>query len=263
MEIKDISLEAQTAVVTGGGSGIGKAIALEFARAGANVALAGRRLSLLQETAREIKALGRSALCVSTDVSQKESVDNLVQNVINEFGTIDILVNAAGVVGSGEKKSLLVKISEEAWDKVIDIDLKGCFLCAAAASQVMIEHKRGNIINISSIAGFITWDTGGVYNIAKAGVNMLTRLLARQLARYNIRVNAINPGMIKTPMTEPVWSNAEMTQRWNDFIPLGHLGEPGDISRVALFLASDTGRHITGHMLVVDGGQILQDKYGL
>ena len=260
MEPKYLSLEGQVAIVTGGGTGIGRSIALEFAKAGADVAVASRRLPVLEEVAKEIKAMGRRSLCVSTDVSQKVAVDKLVQRVIAEFGKIDILVNNAAIGGAKEP---LLELSEDDWNRVINIDLKGCLLCSQVVGKKMVERKKGNIINVASVAAFRPAPGGGVYNIAKAGVVMLTQVLARQLAEYNIRVNALAPGMITTPMTEVTLSNPELKERWEKFIPLGHMGEPSDIAHAALFLASEASKHITGHTMIIDGGQLLQYRYGL
>lgn len=253
-------LENKVAIVTGGGTGIGQGIALEFARAGADIIIASRRLSVLEKMAKEIKAIGRRSLCIVTDVSQKTAVANLVQKVMVEFGKIDVLVNNAAIGGIGKP---LLELNEDDWDRSININLKGYFLCSQAVGKKMVERKSGNIINIASVAGLRPADSNGVYNIGKAGVVMLTQLLARQLAKYNIRVNAIAPGMIMTPMTETTLGNLEMRKRWENFIPLGHVGEANDIANAALFLASEASRHVTGHTMIIDGGQLLQYKYGL
>ena len=260
MDAQQLSLENQVAIVSGGGTGIGQSIALEFARAGADIVVASRRLSVLENVAKEIEAIGRRSLCIVTDVSQKAAVDNLVQKVMAEFGKIDILVNSAAISDVSEP---LLKLNEDDWDRSININLKGYFLCSQAVGNKMVERTRGNIINIASVAGLRPAESDGVYNIGKAGVVMLTQLLARQLAKYNIRVNAIAPGLITTPMTESTLGNPELRKRWENFIPLGHVGEPNDIANAALFLASEVSRHITGHTMVIDGGQLLQYKYGL
>jgi len=253
-------LENKVAIVTGGGTGIGQGIALEFARAGADIIVTSRRLSVLEKTAKEINAIGRRSLCIVTDVSQKMAVANLVQKVMADFGKIDVLVNSAAIGGIGEP---LLELNEDDWDRSININLKGYFLCSQAVGKKMVERKSGNIINIASVAGLRPAESNGVYNIGKAGVVMLTQLLARQLAKYNIRVNAIAPGMIMTPMTEATLGNPEMRKRWENFIPLGQVGEANDIANAALFLASEASRHVTGHTMIIDGGQLLQYKYGL
>ena len=254
------------AVVTGGRRGMGKAIALAFAEAGADVAVCDVVVEggEMEAVAKEIKKLGRCSLAVQADVTQKAQVDNLVKRVEDELGAIDILVN--GVGGGGARRQgvitpglpALLAISEEDWDEGIDINLKGCFLCSQAVSKGMIERKKGNIINIASVAagvGTVTHFVSAVsaYGSAKAGVINLTRGLALELARYNIRANAIAPTWIRTDMTQRIWSNPEMLKRYEDAIALGRLGEVEDITGPALFLASDASRFITGQTLVVDG----------
>lgn len=260
METKDSGLKGQVVIVTGGGSGIGRSIAIEFAKAGASVVLAGRRPAVLEKTGEEIKNLGGRSLCISTDTSQRASVDNLIHSTMAEYGMIDILVNNAAIQDYGEP---LLQISEEVWDSVIDTNLKGYFLCCQAAGKKMVERKRGKIINIASIAGFAPAATGGIYNISKAGVVMLTKLLARQLASYNIRINAIAPGYVNTPMAKDVQRDSERLRKVEAFIPLGHMAEPIDIANAALFLASEASKHMTGHTMLIDGGQLLQYKYGV
>ena len=251
MGTPNLSLEGQVAIVTGGGTGIGRGIALEFAKAGADVVVASRRLSVLEKVGEEVTALGRRSLAVRTDISRKTDVDNLVRRVMDEFGGIDILVNNAGV-GLGGKFTFLENPEDE-WDKVIDINLKGYYLCSQAVSRGMVERKKGNIINITSMAAF---RGGSSYNISKAGVVNLTRGLARELASYNIRVNAIAPGWVRTDISEWMWSDPERLKQEEARIPLGRVGEPSDIASVAVFLASDASSYITGDTIVVDGGYL-------
>ena len=250
-----MKLEGKVAIITGGGTGIGRSIALEFAKDGADIVVASRLFSVLEKVVEEIKALGRRSLCIQADISQKTDVNKLVQEAIAQFGTIDILVNNASV---GDKGVPLLEVSEDDWDKVININLKGYFLCSQALGKKMVEQKKGNIINIASVSAFRPPSDGGIYNIAKAGEVMLTLVLAKQLASFNVRVNAIAPGMIRTDMTKAVWNNPDRLMRLEDWIPLGHMGDPNDIARAALFLASEDSRHITGHTVVIDGGQLLQ-----
>ncbi len=253
MSIPSFSLEGKAAIITGGKQGIGRAIALAFAEAGADVAVCGRVIEdgKLQAVADEIQRLGRRSLAVQVDISRKADVDNLVQRVMDEFGSIDILVNNAGKV---ILKSLL-DTPEDEWDEIIDINLKGYYLCSQAAGRIMVERKSGTIINIGSRIGIRALKNRAAYSIAKAGVLMLTRLLALELAEHNIRVNAIGPGIVKTELTRALWSDPETLKKFESTIPLGgRWAEPGDIVGAALFLASDASSYITGDTILVDGG---------
>ncbi len=250
MSIPNLSLEGQVAIVTGGGTGIGRSIALEFAKAGADVVVASRRLPVLEEVGREVTALGKRSLAIQTDISRKADVDNLVQRVMDEFGVIDILVNNAGIV----IRAPLLETTEDEWDKVIDTNLKGYYLGCHAVGKKMVERKKGNIINIASDQAVRGSPASSVYSIAKAGVVMLTRVLARELASYNIRVNAVAPGAVGGTEMSRGWSDPERLKEVAARIPLGRVAEPSDIASVALFLASDASRHITGDTIVVDVG---------
>jgi len=245
-------LSGRVAVVTGGRRGIGKAIALALAQAGADVALGDRTVDdgQLEAAAAEIKKLGRRALALQVDITKKTEVDNFVQAVVAEFGAIDILVNNAAM----NIRAPLLELGEDGWGKVIDTDLKGCFLCAQAVGRVMVEQRRGNIVNIASTAAKHPTPEMGAYCIAKAGVVMLTGVLAVELAQYNIRVNAVAPSMVKTKFSQPLWSDPETLKEIEAGIPLGRMAEPGDIVGSVLFLASDAAGYITGHTIVVDGG---------
>jgi NAD(P)-dependent dehydrogenase (short-subunit alcohol dehydrogenase family) len=245
-------LSGRVAVVTGGRRGIGRAIALALAQAGADVALGDRTVDdgQLEAAAAEIKKLGRRALALQVDITKKTEVDNFVQAVVAEFGAIDILVNNAAM----NIRAPLLELGEDGWDKVIDTDLKGCFLCAQAVGRVMVEQRRGNIVNIASTAAKHPTPEMGAYCIAKAGVVMLTGVLAVELAQYNIRVNAVAPSMVKTKFSQPLWSDPETLKEIEAGIPLGRMAEPGDIVGSVLFLASDAAGYITGHTIVVDGG---------
>jgi NAD(P)-dependent dehydrogenase (short-subunit alcohol dehydrogenase family) len=246
------SLAGRAAIVTGGRRGIGRAIALALAEAGADVALGDRVVEdgELEAIAAGIKKMGRRSLAVQTDITRKAEVDSLVQKTLAELGAVDILVNNAAM----NIRAPLLELNEEGWDKVIDTDLKGYYLCSQAVAKVMVKQKRGNIINIASTAAMYTAPEMGAYCIAKAGVVMLTRILAVELAQYNIRVNAVAPSMVKTKFSQPLWADPKTLKEIEAGIPLGRLAEPSDIVGPVLFLASEASAYITGHTIVVDGG---------
>jgi NAD(P)-dependent dehydrogenase (short-subunit alcohol dehydrogenase family) len=234
--------------------GIGKALALGFANAGADVALIDLIVDdgKLKEVADEVQSFGRRSLTIQADVSKKLDVDNFVQIVKKQFSTIDILVNNVGII----IREPLIDTTEEQWDRVIDIDLKGVFLCSQAAGRVMMAQKRGNIINISSGMAFYVMRNTGAYCIAKAGVTTLTHMLAVELGGYNIRVNAIAPGMIKTDFNKQFWSVPEILERRSKEGLLGRVGEVDDLVGGAVFMASDASSFMTGETLTIDGGVI-------
>jgi len=250
--VSSFSLSGKVAIVTGGRRGIGKAIALALAEAGADIAVCDRVIEdgELEAVAEEAQRLGRRSLAVQADITQKADVDSLVQRVMSEFGAIDILVNNAAM----NIRAPLLELREDGWDKVIDTDLKGYYLCSQAVGKIMVSQKRGNIINIASTAAMYTAPEMGAYCIAKAGVVMLTRILAVELAQYNIRVNAVAPSMVKTKFSQPLWDDPETLKEIEAGIPLGRLAEPSDIVGSVLFLASDASSFITGHTIIVDGG---------
>ena len=247
MTLPDFSLTGRVAPVTGAKRGIGRTIALTFAEAGADVVVCGRTLSDLEKVAEEIRALGRRSLAVKTNVSVKSEVDALVDRVVQEFGTIDILVNNAVVYARGP----LVELAEEDWDTTVNIGVKGYFLCAQAAARVMIEKNKGSIINMVSTAGIRPTGRQGAYSIIKAADEMMVKLLAAELAEYNIRVNGLAPTVVKTENT-----NVELFKGFMTQLPLGRLTEVEELAAAALFLASDAASYISGHTLVVDGGRI-------
>ncbi len=247
MTLPDFFLKDKVAIVTGAKRGIGKAIALTFAEAGADVVVCGRTPDELEEVTKEIRALGRRSLALKTDVTVKNEVTSLVKRTIKDFGTIDILVNNAVVYTGGP----LVDLSEGDWDNSLDIGLKGFYLCSQAVARVMIEKKRGSIINMSSTAGIRPTGWQGAYSIIKAGGIMLTKLLAVELAQWNIRVNALAPTVVKTERT-----NVEVLRGFITQLPLGRLTELHELTAAALFLASDASTYVSGHVLIVDGGRI-------
>ncbi len=246
-------LEGKVALVTGGRRGIGRATALALAGAGADVAVAdavtedGR----LDGVAGEIEALGRSSLSVKADISRAGEVEAMVRAVVHRFGRIDILVNCAGVWIPGPN---LVDCPEEEWDRVIDVNLKGTYLCCRSVGRVMLGQKGGSIVNLSSQVGLNPGVNAGAYSISKAGIIMMTRQLALELARAGVRVNALAPGIVKTDFNIDLWRGPENERRLAGAVPLGRLAEPEDVARAALFLASDDAAYITGAVIPVDGG---------
>ncbi|MDD5127203.1 MAG: glucose 1-dehydrogenase [Dehalococcoidales bacterium] len=247
----DFSLKDRTAIITGASRGIGKAIALAFADAGADIVCASRTVADLEQTAVEISGKGRSAMVVKTDTLIKEDIDNMVAAAVKKFGKVDILVNC----GARNLPMPLMKMREDGWDKIIDSHLKGYFLCIQAAGQVMMQNKKGNIINIASMMAQVVNPYNGAYGTAKAATVQMTKIFASELSGYNIRCNAIAPGYVKTKMTEPLWSNPEIFKHFtNAIIPLKRFADPSEIAAAAVFLASDAASYITGTTIFVDGG---------
>jgi len=251
------SLKGKVALITGGSRGIGRAIALTFADAGADVVVSSRnrRPPELEKVAEEIRAKGRRALAMPAHVGKKEDVQNLVQKTLREFGRIDILVNNAG---ANPVLSSMVDLEEAAFEKVMEVNLKGALLMSQAVAQEMIKQGGGRIINISSISGLRARADGtGAYCISKAGVNMLTQVMARELAEHNILVNAIAPGSIKTEMSRVNWIDPERRAQRIREIELKRFGEPEEVGGLALFLASEASSFVTGEIIRVDGGQTI------
>ena len=252
MSLPSFSLEGKVAFVTGSRRGIGRAIALTFAEAGADLVLCDKVVETgeLDAVAEEIKKLGRRSLAIRADVRYKADVDNLVQRAMDEFGAIDILVNNAAVEILGIP---LLECREGDWDEVVDTNIKGYYICAQAAGKGMVDQKRGNIVNIASIAGFMGYEGDASYCVSKAGVVMLTKTLAKELAQYNIRVNAIAPGNVRAGLCS-FCDDPEALRQREAMIPLGRIAEPSDIANVALFLASEASSYMTGSTVLVDGG---------
>ena len=247
-----LSLEGKVAIVTGSGQGIGKAIALTFAKAGADLAITDINPVTAEFTASAINDLGRRSLAVSADVCENSQVEKMVNETIQKFGGVDILVNNAG---GGFPTVPLLEMAEEAWDKVVTLNLKSTFLCCRAVGRVMVKQRRGSVINMASMAGLGPLPLGTNYGAAKAGVKNLTETLAMELAPYRVRVNALAPGPIETPMTAELYQkDPELREQRLKNIPLKRLGKPEDIANLALFLASDASDYITGQTILVNGG---------
>ena len=242
------NLSNKVAIVTGSARGIGKAIAIALAKQGAHVVVSD--IINGNSTVNAIKKLRRKSIFVKTDVSKKEDIDNLIDITIKKFRRIDLLVNNAGIL----KMCPAENVTEEDWDKVIAINLKGYFLCAQAAAKKMIKQKSGNIINVASIAGLGAYATAVAYCASKAAIILLTKTLAVEWGKYNIRVNAICPGVIVTAMTKGLLANKKFKEMTFAKTPLGRAGKPEEMATVAVFLASNASSYITGHALVADGG---------
>jgi 3-oxoacyl-[acyl-carrier protein] reductase len=242
-------LEDRVAIVTGGGSGIGQGISLRFAEEGAKVAVFDVNLKGAKDTARQIEKTGCHSLALKVDVSKTGDVETAVKEVLSKFGKVDILVNNAGIT----RPSKVADMTEEVWDSVVDVNLKGVFLCCRAVIPHMKERKYGKIVSIASILA----QKGGAYyahyGATKAGVVSFTQSLAIELGRHNINVNAIGPGIIDTPMAAGD-VEAEFRKSLINRIPLRRIGTPRDIANAALFLASDEAAYITGQCLYVCGG---------
>jgi NAD(P)-dependent dehydrogenase (short-subunit alcohol dehydrogenase family) len=253
MSNSDFSIKDQVALITGGRRGIGRTIALAFANAGADVAVCDvvTEDGALEKTANEIRRLGRRSLALKADTSRISDVDSMVKQVVADFGTIDILVNNAAIDIPGP----FLEITDEAWDRVMSINLKGYFLMARAASRIMVQHKKGNIISMASQYAFRTDPNMGLYSIAKAGVAMLTRVMARELGGYGIRANAIAPGLVKTEFNEIRWGSEAFMSKYIPTVPLGRIGDVSDVVGAALFLASPASSYVSGHVLIIDGGR--------
>ncbi|MDP2936946.1 MAG: beta-ketoacyl-ACP reductase [Dehalococcoidia bacterium] len=242
-------LDGKVAIVTGSGRGIGRAVAMAFASEGAKVTIAELDLEPAEEVVNEIKSRGGLAIAVPTDVTNRESVKKTVETTIKEFGQVDILVNNAGIL----RLNMLQKMTEDQWDAVLNTHLKGTFNCTQAVSTHMIERKYGKVINVVSRAG-IQGTIGQInYGSAKGGMLGFTKSAAKELARYNINVNAISPGAA-TRMTEKIRTDPKLGQVYLEQIPLRRWAEPEEIAPAFVFLASDEASYITGQVLCVDGG---------
>jgi NAD(P)-dependent dehydrogenase (short-subunit alcohol dehydrogenase family) len=246
-----MKLEGKVALITGAGSGIGRATALLFAREGADIAVNDIDLPSAQQTSEAVRQLGRKSIAVQADIADEKAVESMVAHTIRELNGVHVLVNNAGVGGGGP----VLESSVEVWDRVMAVDLRGTYLCSREAGRWMAAHNTGKIVNISSIAAFRAQNNMSPYAAAKTGVISFTRTLAQEWARYSINVNCIVPGGIDTPMSRGHGPNLtpELIKQW---IPLGRMGQPEDVARAALFLASDDAAFITGAYLPVDGGEL-------
>jgi NAD(P)-dependent dehydrogenase (short-subunit alcohol dehydrogenase family) len=246
----EMSLHNKVALITGAAGGIGKAIAFALGAAGARVFLSGTSVEKLTDLAAALKTDGVETAYKAIDVRAASASQELVDTVVQTMGTVDILVNSAGI--NRPQKS--VDVTEENWDAVLDTNLKAAFFLSQAAGREMIKKHGGKIIHISSQAGLIGLPMRAAYCSSKGGVNQLTRTLALEWAPHNILVNAIAPTFVLTPFTRGMFENKEFLRYVLDSIPLGRMAEPEEVAYAALFLASDLSNMITGHILTVDGG---------
>ena len=244
-------LKGKVALITGSSRGVGKEFAIGFAKEGADVIINGRNLEKAKAVAKEVGSLGVRSMAIGADVSLSQDVTRMVEEAINAFGRIDLLVNNAGInpfILEAEK------IKEEGWDQVLDVNLKGVFLCCQAVGKKMIQQGGGKIINISSAAGILGEQGLLPYCVSKAGVMVLTRILAYEWSRYNIFVNAIAPGVIAGGMNTPILNKEILVSGLIQQVPLKRLGNPEEIVKIALFLASEDSSYINGTTIVADGG---------
>jgi NAD(P)-dependent dehydrogenase (short-subunit alcohol dehydrogenase family) len=246
------NLQGKVALVTGGGKGIGRAIALGLAAAGAAVVVGSRTAQEIEAVAEEIRRGGGKALACPTDLTVYEQLENLVKSTLEQFGRIDILVNNAA---RSFLRSLL-DLREDGWDKVFNTNVKAVWLLSRRVARHMMEQKGGRIINITTVGAEKAEPGMGAYACSKAALKMLTRCMAREWAPYGINVNAVGPGLTRTDFSKPLWSNPEVEKQIAHFIPKGRLAEPEEIVGAVLFLASEAANYITGQSIYVDGGTL-------
>ena len=252
MVLDKFSLEGQVGIVTGGGQGLGKVFCNAFAEAGADIIVAELNAESGPATAAEIETKGHRAMFVQTDVRDRQSVQAMAEKTISEFGRIDFLMNNAGIT----KWCPAEDVPEADWRDVFDVNVNGLFFCAQAVGRHMIQRRSGRIINIASMSGLIVNrpQAQASYNTSKAAVIQLTKSLAAEWAPHNIRVNAMAPGYMGTPMAKPFFDDPQYGGVWIDAIPMKRPGDPEELGPVAVFLASDASSYITGEVIVVDGG---------
>lgn len=251
-----MNLKGKIAVVTGGAQGIGKGIVRRYVEEKAKVAIFDCDKAMMAETKAEMDALGGEVMVFDVDVKSEDAVQEAVDVVVKTWGTIDILAACAGICWPA---SPFLKLTEEAWDRVLDTNLKGIFLISRCVANVMVEKGNGgSIIHMSSVNGIAAEAEIAHYNVSKGGINMLTKSMALELAQYNIRVNAILPGFIDTRLNRDDIDNEVWLKEYLKTIPAGRVGSPADVAGAAYFLASDDSAYITGDLLVIDGGQTIK-----
>ena len=244
-------LNSKCVVVTGAARGLGQAIAIKFAQAGANIALCDLQEDWLSETLEKVKSLGSRAETYGINVADVENVTEGIKAIESDFGQVDVLVNNAGITKDG----LLMRMSEEDWDAVLDVNLKGVFLCTKAVMRGMMKQRSGTIVNIASVIGLMGNPGQANYAASKGGVISFTKTVAKELASRNVRCNAVAPGFIRTAMTDLL--EEDVQTKMKELIPLSRFGEPDDVANVVLFLASDASSYVTGQVLSTCGGMVM------
>jgi len=251
MDCSFLSFEEKVVLITGGSRGIGKAVALAFADAEANVVIASRKLPDLEKVVDEIKAMGKKATCYATHTKKPEDLKNLVEKIMEEYGKIDVLVNNAA---TNPAMGDIVDTEDDVFSHIIDTNLKGYFMLSKLVGKIMRDQKSGNIINISSAGGLSPAEGLGPYCISKAGINMLTKQMAMEMGPYNVRVNSICPRIVKTDFSKALWSNEKLMEEEYKNTPLKCVSTPEEIAQACLYLASTATNYMTGHDLVLNGG---------
>ena len=252
-----MKFENKVCVVTGGAQGIGRAICLAFAREGADVLLGDILVDKAKQLSEEIRSMGRKSVAVELDVAKSDQIRSMVKTAMDTFGKIDILVNCAGIF----TRSPLEDLPEEDWDRVISVNLKGTFISGQAVAKEMIRQGGGTIVNIASMAGHAPLINLGAYSPSKAAVIMLTKMMACEWAKYNIRVNSLSPGPTNTPLFDKIYEDQALRKARIKAIPAGRFAETDEIAKAAVFLASDDAGFVTGASLVVDGGSVDSMSY--